>query len=43
MQTECGGCGELIWDLLLELGACITREMAEAVYPEVYDEASAAA
>ena len=32
VQTECGGCGELIWDLLLELGAVITREMAEAVY-----------
>ena len=32
LQTECGGCGELIWDLLLELGVEITKEMAEAVY-----------
>ena len=32
LQTECGGCGELIWDLLPELGAEITKEMAEAVY-----------
>ena len=32
VQTECGGCGELIWDLLLELGVEITKEMAEAVY-----------
>jgi len=32
VQTECGGCGELIWDLLLELDVQITKEMAEAVY-----------
>lgn len=32
LQTECAGCGELIWDLLEELGVDITREMAEAVY-----------
>ena len=32
LQTECAGCGELIWDLLLELGVEPTREMAEAVY-----------
>ena len=32
LQTECAGCGELIWDLLLELGVKPTREMAEAVY-----------
>lgn len=29
---ECAGCGELIWDLLKELGVQITKEMAEAVY-----------
>ena len=32
VQTECAGCGELIWDLLPELGAAITKEMAEAIY-----------
>ena len=32
LQTECAGCGELIWDLLIELGVQPTREMAEAVY-----------
>ena len=32
LQTECAGCGELIWDLLLELGVKPDRDMAEAVY-----------
>ena len=32
VQPECGGCGELIWDLLLALKADITPAMAEAVY-----------
>ena len=32
VQEECAGCGELIWDLLGELGVEPTREMAEAVY-----------
>ncbi len=32
VQPECGGCGELIWDLLKEMKVPITREMAEAVY-----------
>ncbi len=32
LQTECAGCGELIWDLLEEMGVVITKEMAEAVY-----------
>ena len=32
VQPECGGCGELIWDLLEELGVDITAEMAEAIY-----------
>ena len=32
VQPECGGCGELIWDLLEELGVEITAEMAEAIY-----------
>ena len=32
VQTECAGCGELIWDLLEELGVEITAEMAEAIY-----------
>ena len=32
VQADCGGCGELIWDLLEELGVEITKEMAEAVY-----------
>ena len=32
VQPECGGCGELIWDLLEELDVTISRDMAEAVY-----------
>lgn len=32
VQPECGGCGELIWDVLEELGAEIDRDMAEAIY-----------
>ena len=32
VQPECGGCGELIWDLLLAMKAEITPAMAEAVY-----------
>ena len=32
VQPECGGCGELIWDVLEELGVAITKEMAEAIY-----------
>lgn len=32
VQTECGGCGELIWDLLVEMGVTITKDMAEAIY-----------
>ncbi|MGN0980674.1 MAG: bifunctional oligoribonuclease/PAP phosphatase NrnA [Candidatus Avoscillospira sp.] len=32
VQPECGGCGELIWDLLEDLGVTITRDMAEALY-----------
>ena len=32
VQAECGGCGELIWDVLEELGVSIDRAMAEAVY-----------
>ncbi len=32
VQPECGGCGELIWDLLKELKVTPTKEMAEAVY-----------
>ena len=32
VQEECAGCGELIWDLLEELGVTITKEMAEAIY-----------
>ena len=32
VQPECGGCGELIWDLLEELNVEIDRAMAEAVY-----------
>ena len=32
VQTECAGCGELIWDLLEALGVAITKEMAEAIY-----------
>ena len=32
VQPECGGCGELIWDLMEELGVSIDRDMAEAVY-----------
>ncbi|MBP3633517.1 MAG: DHH family phosphoesterase [Oscillospiraceae bacterium] len=30
--AQCAGCGELIWDLLEELGVAITKEMAEAIY-----------
>jgi len=29
---QCAACGELIWDLLEELGVRITKEMAEAIY-----------
>ena len=32
VQAECGGCGELIWDVLEELGAKLDRAVAEAVY-----------
>ena len=32
VQAECGGCGELIWDVLEEMGAEITRQIAEAIY-----------
>lgn len=32
LQTECAGCGELIWDVLEELGVEVTKDMAEAVY-----------
>jgi len=32
VQPDCGGCGELIWDLLEELDVEITKDMAEAVY-----------
>ena len=32
LQPECGGCGELIWDVLEELGVAIDRAMAEAIY-----------
>lgn len=32
LQTECAGCGELIWDVLEAMGVQITREMAEAIY-----------
>ena len=32
VQPECGGCGELIWDVLEELGVKIDRDMAEAIY-----------
>ena len=32
VQPECGGCGELIWDLLEELDVNITPDMAEAIY-----------
>lgn len=32
LQTECAGCGELIWDLLEAMGVEITKDMAEAVY-----------
>jgi len=32
VQPECAGCGELIWDLLEELGVTIDQAMAEAVY-----------
>ncbi len=32
VQADCGGCGELIWDLLEQLNIAITKDMAEAVY-----------
>lgn len=32
VQPECGGCGELIWDVLEAMGVCIDRPMAEAIY-----------
>ena len=32
VQTECAGCGELIWDLLEAMDVNITKDMAEAVY-----------
>ena len=32
VQPECGGCGELIWDLLEQMGVRITKDMAEALY-----------
>ena len=32
VQPECGGCGELIWDLLEAMGVDITPAMAEALY-----------
>lgn len=32
LQTECAGCGELIWDVLEAMGVEITRDMAEAIY-----------
>ena len=32
LQAECAGCGELIWDVLEELGAKLDRAVAEAVY-----------
>ena len=32
VQPECGGCGELIWDVLEELDVAITKEIAEAIY-----------
>ncbi len=32
VQAECGGCGELIWDVLEEMGVQIDRAMAEAIY-----------
>jgi len=32
LQTECGGCGELIWDLLEAMEVEISKDMAEAVY-----------
>ena len=32
VQPECGGCGELIWDVLEELDVEIDPAMAEAVY-----------
>ena len=32
VMAQCGGCGELIWALLKELGVTPDRDMAEAVY-----------
>lgn len=32
VQPECGGCGELIWDVLETMGVDIDRPMAEAIY-----------
>ena len=32
VQEECAACGELIYDLLLELGVQVNRDMAEALY-----------
>lgn len=32
VMAQCGGCGELIWDVLKELGVTPTRDMAEAIY-----------
>ena len=32
LQTQCAGCGELIWDVLEALEVQITRQMAEAIY-----------
>lgn len=32
VQPECGGCGELIWDVLETMGVDIDRAMAEAIY-----------
>ena len=32
LQTECAGCGELIWDVLEAMGVEITKDMAEAIY-----------
>lgn len=32
VQPQCGGCGELIWDVLEAMGVLIDRPMAEAIY-----------
>ena len=32
VMAQCGGCGELIWDVLQELGVTPNRDMAEAIY-----------